>query len=82
MNIRTEILRIVSQSVPNERISVCENSRFSDIGLDSITLVELIATVEDEFGICFTEEELLGVYEWETVCEFIDIVQTKAESSK
>jgi len=45
----------------------------SDLGADSLDLVELIMTLEDEYGISVTDE---SVYEHKTVGEIADYIES------
>jgi len=45
----------------------------NDLGADSLDLVELIMSLEDEYGISVTDE---SVYEHKTVGEIADFIQS------
>ena len=45
----------------------------NDLGADSLDLVELIMTLEDEYGVNVTDE---SVYEHKTVGEIADFIET------
>ena len=45
----------------------------NDLGADSLDLVELIMTLEDEYGIYVTDE---SVYEHKTVGEIADFIES------
>ena len=45
----------------------------NDLGADSLDLVELIMTLEEEYGISATDE---SVYELKTVGEVVDYIET------
>ena len=47
-----------------------------DLGADSLDLVELIMTLEDEYGINITDE---SVYEHKTVGEIADFIESLLE---
>ena len=67
------------QSIVSEKLSVNpadvtpEKSFTNDLGADSLDLVELIMTLEDEYGISATDE---SVYENKTVGEIADYIET------
>jgi len=50
-----------------------ETDLMSDLGADSLDLVELIMTLEEEYGINATDE---SVYEHKTVGEISDYIET------
>jgi len=50
-----------------------ETDVMNDLGADSLDLVELIMTLEDEYGITVTDE---SVYEHKTVGEISDFIES------
>jgi len=48
----------------------------NDLGADSLDLVELIMTLEDEYGVSVTDE---SVYEHKTVGEIADFIESLIE---
>jgi len=50
-----------------------ETDLMNDLGADSLDLVELIMTLEEEYGISATDE---SVYEHKTVGEIADYIET------
>jgi len=50
-----------------------ETDLMNDLGADSLDLVELIMTLEEEYGINATDE---SVYELKTVGEVVDYIET------
>ena len=50
-----------------------ETDVMNDLGADSLDLVELIMTLEDEYGITVTDE---SVYEHKTAGEIADFIET------
>lgn len=74
MNIFETVQRIVSQqfSVDAERIT--ENTDFQEeLGADSLDVVELAVSVEDEFGIGeIAEEDILKIH---TVGDLVDYLR-------
>ena len=58
--------------VESEKITR-ETDLMNDLGADSLDLVELIMTLEEEYGINATDE---SVYEHKTVGEISDYIET------
>jgi len=50
-----------------------ETNLMNDLGADSLDLVELIMTLEDEYGVSVTDE---SVYEHKTVGEIADFIES------
>ena len=50
-----------------------ETDIMNDLGADSLDLVELIMTLEDEYGISVTDE---SVYEHKTVGDIADFIES------
>lgn len=67
-----EIFRTV---LKNETVVLTEETTAEDVpGWDSLTHVELIATIEKHFGIRFSIREMLS---WKTVGKMVDCVAKK-----
>jgi len=45
----------------------------NDLGADSLDLVELIMTLEDEYGVSVTDE---SIYEYKTVGDIADFIES------
>jgi acyl carrier protein len=58
--------------VEHEKITR-ETDLMNDLGADSLDLVELIMTLEEEYGVSATDE---SVYEHRTVGEIADYIET------
>ena len=64
---------LVSQfEIDPERITR-DTDIMNDLGADSLDLVELIMTLEDEYGISVTDE---SIYEHKTVGEITDLIES------
>lgn len=59
---------------------ICENQDLTSVGLDSIKIISLISTLEDEFDILFDDDELL-MYNFSTIKIITDRVNNKMEKS-
>ena len=46
-----------------------------NIGADSLDVVELIMSIEDEFGVSISDEEAAGLRTVRAICEYIDKIQ-------
>lgn len=53
-----------------------EVSLIEDCGFDSIKIVEMIATIESEFDICFDDEDL-EIENLDSINKLIDIIENK-----
>lgn len=76
---RTEIMAQVQEIfrtvLKNQAVVLTEETTAEDVpGWDSLTHVELIATIEKHFGIRFSIREMLS---WKTVGKMVDCVAKK-----
>ncbi len=55
-------------------------AKWKDLSIDSLSFVELIVEIEDNFGISFSDEEL-SIYAWETVNDFVNAVEQKLKGT-
>jgi acyl carrier protein len=56
-----------------------ETDVINDLGADSLDLVELIMTLEDEYGVTITDE---SVYEHKTVGDITTFIETLVKEPK
>lgn len=63
---------LVEQLDANPDIITRETDLMADLGADSLDLVELIMTLEEEYGISTTDE---SIYENKTVGEIADYIE-------
>ncbi len=69
------VLNIVkSKSFMGEEVK--REDEFSTIGINSIDLVDLIVSIEDEFGICFSDS-ILNVDKFRTIEDIITFVNNQ-----
>lgn len=59
---------------------VKKEDEFSTIGINSIDLVDLIVSIEDEFQICFSDS-ILNVERFKSVEDIIELVNSQLPES-
>ena len=52
-------------------VELTEDTNFKDLGADSFDLLELVTTMEDEFGITFDEDAVTSIA---TICQAVDAI--------
>lgn len=67
------VVEILSQQVGTDLIALDDHLEL-DLGLDSLALVELVAALEERFGLAIKEEEFSGLL---TVGEIIRFIETR-----
>ncbi len=72
MNINERLKKIFSKV--SKRTDIEPSSSLKDLGLDSLDLVEVLMSIEEEFSIQFEEEEML---ELKTVQDVYDAIEKK-----
>ena len=73
--IMTQVQEIFRTVLKNESVVLSDETTAEDVpGWDSLTHVELIATIEKHFGIRFSIREMLS---WKTVGKMVDCVAKK-----
>lgn len=71
----TQVQEIFRTVLKNESVVLSDETTAEDVpGWDSLTHVELIATIEKHFGIRFSIREMLS---WKTVGKMVDCVAKK-----
>lgn len=76
MTVETKVKKVISQKIPDIDIEdiVPEASLIEDLGADSLTIVELVMTMEEIFEIEIDEEEAEKL---KTVQDAIDFIKSK-----
>ena len=68
---RQELFELFSEYVePGTEISD-RSTLFGDLGLDSVRIMEIVAKIEDRFGITFGESVLFGINTMKDVCRLV-----------
>lgn len=79
-NIFERVLEIINKNLEQAlTIEITPELKFTDLGVNSISIIKLITLVEVEFGIEF-EDEKLNIDNFETVenfCDYINILVKK-----
>jgi acyl carrier protein len=74
MNTLADIQDILRQVFDNESLTISPETNRRDIaGWDSVAHIKLILTMEDEFEIQFSDDEMSSI---ETIGDLVAIVQT------
>jgi len=81
-HIRTRIGEIISASTNYSSAELCRREMdhlHKDLGIDSLTLLEIALSVDQEFETDFSEEELLGM---ESIQRAAEMVANRLEGLK
>ncbi|WP_019006741.1 acyl carrier protein [Cohnella laeviribosi] len=69
-------LNLLQDIKPNAK-ALGRTARMTEIGLDSFEYLRLVASVEQTFGIYFTEEDLMNQQLLETIQDFLQLIENK-----
>lgn len=73
MNIRDRVMEIISEQFNLTEEELQENVSFTnDLGADSIQLMELVMSVEDEFEIEIDDEAISGITTIGDLMDYVD----------
>lgn len=73
MSIEERVIRII-QDLCDEKVSHNENTRISDLYLDSLKMVLLLVNIEEEFGIVLDEADM-NPYDLILIRDIVDLVE-------
>lgn len=73
MNLITKKVTSIIKSLSFYDDEILLSDKLEDLGIDSLSRVDLIIAVEDKFGMQFEMSEL-DSSQWETVGELVDLV--------
>ena len=71
---KEKIIEIIRNACALEENDITLETKLQDLSLDSLSFIEAIVSIEQEFDIEF-EDESLNIYEWKTVEEIIQYVE-------
>ncbi len=74
MNYLEQINKALEPKLHGQKVT--EDSVFTELGIDSIDLVDLVFQMEEELGITFEDEELMKI---KSVKDLITIVESKKQ---
>lgn len=69
MNTLERIKKLLNEHKDIDMNAVSMDTKFSDLGLDSLDIVELVMVFEEEFGVSITMDESLN-----TVGAFVELI--------
>lgn len=60
MDVRNKIIELISELnfMDNSYEYLCENDNLKQLGMNSISFIKLVVTLESEFGLEFDDEDL------------------------
>ena len=77
---KDKIIQIIKDACALEE-EVKENSDLKTLSLDSLSFVEMLVNIENEFEIEFEDEEL-NFFDWENVSDLINAVKEKINAKE
>lgn len=73
---RERIIEIIRDACALKEDNITFETNLGDISLDSLTFIEVIVRIEQEFGIEFDDEDL-NIDDWGTIGDVIHYVEGK-----
>ena len=78
--IEEKVKKIIEEQLGVEKVKVVPNANFAeDLGADSLDIVELVMSLEEEFGIEIPDEDAEKIL---TVQEVVDYIEIKGRTTK
>lgn len=75
---KTKIIERLRQVCALEEERVTLKTKLEGLSLDSLSFIELLVLLEEDFGIGFAEEEL-NIRAWKCVGDIVNAVEAKCE---
>ena len=73
---RERIIEIIRDACALKEDNITFETNLGDISLDSLTFIEVIVRIEQEFGVEFDDEDL-NIDDWGTIGDVIHYVEGK-----
>jgi acyl carrier protein len=74
-SITSDVLALIQKKLPSDRTTLSMSDRLKDLGIDSLSVVELIFELEEKFNIQIPYNANDNEPEFETVGEVIDAIR-------
>ena len=73
---KEKIIEIIRNACALEENDITSQTKLEDLSLDSLSFIEIIVRIEEEFQITFEDREL-NFYDWEEVGELVRLVEER-----
>lgn len=73
---KERIIQLLQDACALEEKRITSRTDLKELSLDSLSFIDFLVNVENEFGIEFAPEELMLGY-WKTVGEFVSMAEVK-----
>lgn len=70
-DVLAKVIELVSETLEVDEDELSEGTAYADLGADSFDMLELVTTMEDEFGVSVDEEALTRI---ETVGDSVGLI--------
>jgi acyl carrier protein len=67
----SKVISLVSETLEVDEGDLDETTAYADLGADSFDMLELVTSMEDEFGVSVDEEALAHI---ETLSDSVDVI--------
>ncbi len=67
-----DMIRLLDDTLPGVSNGVGPTTRFDDLDLDSLAYIELAVTLTDEYEATFTEADIIGAGDFESLARVVD----------
>ena len=74
-NVEAEVITIIAKRLPADKRDVHLTDRLKDLGIDSLSAVEMIFDLEEKFDIQIEYNSNVAEPEFETVGEVVDAIK-------
>ena len=71
-----KIIEILRNTCALEENEITLGTKLKEISLDSLSFIEALVNIEQEFGVEFSDEDL-NIYDWDEVKDIVKYVEGK-----
>jgi len=79
-NVEMEVRRILTDMFKINSSMISNEKNLFDVGLDSLTAIQLVVSLEETFGLTIEDDELL-FNNFDTIHKILNIIEMKKEVS-
>lgn len=75
MNYYEEVVRLMHERKIKGKIN--RDTKFKDLGIDSLDLMDMVVELEKHFGVEFTDEQLMNLYTVNDLAKTLEVLKNK-----
>lgn len=77
MNYYDEVMRLIRERKIKSTKTIGRETKFKELGIDSLDLMDMVVGLEKHFGVEFTDEQLINLHTIDDLVKTLEILKKK-----